>query len=148
MIRALGRVMIVLPRKADADLMREQRLPLSAYMTLMHLSEAPRRRMRMSELAATCDLSLSGMTRVVARLEDQALIERVRCERDARGYFAVLTPAGLARLRQAWPTHLASVRRHVFDHLDDIDVAHVARALQRIAPAATSGSDRPTRSRR
>ena len=37
--------------------------------TLMHLSEAPDRRMRMSELAAACDLSLSGMTRIVTRLE-------------------------------------------------------------------------------
>ena len=80
--------------------MREQRLPLSEYMTLMHLSEAPHRRMRMSELAAACDLSLSGMTRIVTRLETQGLVERVRCEEDARGWNAVLTDAGLARLER------------------------------------------------
>jgi DNA-binding MarR family transcriptional regulator len=146
-IRALGRVTIVLPRAVDADMIREQRLPLSEYVTLMHLSEAPGRRMRMSELAGACDLSLSGMTRIVNRLEGHGLIERVRCEEDARGYHAVLTDAGLARLEQAWPAHLASVRRHVFDHLDGIDLAQLARALQRIAPTVdtTSGSGRPRR---
>jgi len=151
-MRALGRVMIVLPRSADADLMREQQLAISEYTTLMHLSETPGHRMRMIELAAACDLSLSGMTRIVGRLESQSLVERVRCAEDARGYNAVLTDAGLARLEQAWPTHLASVRRHVFDHLDGTDLTHLARALQRIAPTAdtTSGSrsDLPTRSRR
>lgn len=139
-IRALGRVMIVLPRAADADLMREQRMPASEYMALMHLSEAPGRRMRMSELAAACDLSLSGVTRIVGRLERQGLVDRVRCAEDARGWNAVLTDAGLARLEKAWPTHLASVRRHVFDHLHDIDLAQLASALQRIASTAQSTS--------
>ena len=133
LLRELGRVMIVLPRVIDADMMRERHLPLSEYMTLMHLSEAPHRLMRMSELAAVCNLSLSGMTRIVTRLEKQGLIERVRCDADARGWNAVLTDAGLARLEQAWPAHLASARRHVFDHLEGADLTQLVRALRRIA---------------
>lgn len=133
LLRELGRVMIVLPRVIDADMTREQRLPLSEYTTLMHLSEAPHRLMRMSELAAVCNLSLSGMTRIVTRLEKQGLIERVRCDEDARGWNAVLTDAGLARLEQAWPAHLASARRHVFDHLEGVDLTQLIRALRRIA---------------
>ncbi|WP_369244062.1 MarR family winged helix-turn-helix transcriptional regulator [Streptomyces sp. R41] len=133
LLRQLGRVMIVLPRVIDADMMREQRLPLSEYTTLMHLSEAPGRRMRMSELAATANLSLSGMTRVVTRLEKQGLIERTRCDEDARGWNAVLTDAGLARLEEAWPAHLASARRHVFDHLEGTDLTQLVQALRRIA---------------
>jgi DNA-binding MarR family transcriptional regulator len=151
-LRALGRVLIVLRRVADADLMREQQLPVSEYTALMHLSEAPDRRMRMSELAAACDLSLSGITRLVNRLEVQALVERVRCHEDARGWHAALTDAGLARLERAWPTHLASMRRHVFDHLHGIDLAQLARALESIAPepptAPGSRSHRPALSRR
>ncbi|MDP9846503.1 MarR family winged helix-turn-helix transcriptional regulator [Streptosporangium lutulentum] len=135
-IRALGRVILVMPRVMDADLMREQRLPLSEYSAMMHLSEAPHRRMRMSELAAACDLSLSGMTRVVTRLETDGLVERVKCEEDARGLNAVLTDAGLARLERAWPTHLASVRRHMVDHLDGMDLARLARALERFGTDA------------
>jgi hypothetical protein len=52
---------------------------------------------------------------------------------DGRGWNAVLTDAGLDRLRQAWPTHLASVRRHMLDHLNDVDVSAFATALQRFA---------------
>jgi DNA-binding MarR family transcriptional regulator len=133
LLRELGRVMIVLPRVVDADMTHEQRLPLSEYMTLMYLSEAPHRLMRMSELAAVCNLSLSGMTRVVTRLEKQGLIERVRCEADARGWNAVLTDAGLARLEEAWPSHLASARRHIFDHLEGADLDRLVQALRRIA---------------
>jgi DNA-binding MarR family transcriptional regulator len=63
------------------------------------------------------------------------LVERVKAASDGRGQVAVLTPLGLERLEQAWPTHLASVRRHVTDHLDGIDLAALARALSAIASA-------------
>jgi hypothetical protein len=46
---------------------------------------------------------------------------------------AVLTDAGLKRLRRAWPTHLASVRRHMMDHLRELDLPVVTAALQRFA---------------
>ncbi|MFE2427737.1 MarR family winged helix-turn-helix transcriptional regulator [Streptomyces sp. NPDC059373] len=133
LLRELGRVMIVLPRVIDADMMREEHLPLSEYTTLMHLSEAPNRLMRMSELAAVCNLSLSGITRVVTRLEKQELVERVRCDQDGRGWNAVLTDAGLARLEKAWPSHLASARRHVFDHIEGTDLTQLIHALRRFA---------------
>jgi DNA-binding MarR family transcriptional regulator len=132
-MRALGRLMVVLPRALDADLERHQRMSLSEYSALRHLSEVPDRRMRMNELAAACDMSLSGMTRLAGKLESLGFLERKRCERDARGLEAVLTDAGLARLQRAWPTHLASVRRHIFDHLGDIDMRALAAALDAMA---------------
>jgi DNA-binding MarR family transcriptional regulator len=132
-VRSLSRLMYALPRAIDADMVREQRLPAIDYLTLMHLSEAPDRQLRMSELAGACDMSLSGMTRVVHRLEGQGLVQRVRCEWDARGWNAVLTDAGFARLRQAWPSNLAAVRRHFLDHLTGIDLGALARALGSVA---------------
>ncbi|MGY0064004.1 MarR family winged helix-turn-helix transcriptional regulator [Streptomyces sp. LZ34] len=86
----------------------------------------------MSEPATACTLSLSGMTRVVTRLEKRGLVRRAKCDTDARGWNAVLTEFGLARLEQAWPTHLAGVRRHVFDHLDGHALPEAA-ALRKIA---------------
>jgi DNA-binding MarR family transcriptional regulator len=73
------------------------------------------------------------MTRIVTRLERQGLIERARCDEDARGWNAVLTDAGLARLEQAWPAHLASARRHVFNHLEGTDLSQLISALRRFA---------------
>jgi DNA-binding MarR family transcriptional regulator len=132
-IRAFGRVLLVIPRALDADLEREQRMSLSEYTVLRILSEAPGRRMRMSELASACDMSLSGMTRLVAKLESLRFLERRPCPSDARGFNAVLTDGGLTRLEKAWPVHLASVRRHIMDHLDGIDLARLADALNKIA---------------
>ena len=131
--RALGRLIVVLPRALDADLEQDQRMTLSEYTALRHLSEAPERRMRMSELATACDMSLSGMTRLAAKLESLGYLRRIRCQEDARGANAVLTEKGLERLREAWPTHLASVRRHIFDHLSGLDLDKLAAALNEIA---------------
>ena len=132
-MRALGRMLLVLPRAMNADLETGQRMSLSEYSVLRHLSESPSGRMRMSELALACDMSLSGMTRLAAKLESLGYLNRVKCDEDARGWNAVLTGQGLDRLREAWPTHLASVRRHIFDHLGGLDLAELATALNKIA---------------
>ncbi|MCL7377058.1 MarR family winged helix-turn-helix transcriptional regulator [Streptomyces sp. 35G-GA-8] len=132
-VRSLSRVIYALPRAVDADMMREQRLSLIEYLTLVYLSEAPDRRLRMSDLAAAVEMSLSGMTRLATRLESQGLIRRVRSEQDARGWNAVLTAAGLERLEEAWPTNLASVRRHFLDHLVGLDLRTLAAALRNVA---------------
>ncbi|MEV7189734.1 MarR family winged helix-turn-helix transcriptional regulator [Kitasatospora sp. NPDC093102] len=132
-VRELSRVMLALPRAVDADIVREAGLPLSEYTPLMHLSEAPERLMRMNELAAACSLSLSGMTRVVSRLEKQGWAERAKCAGDGRGWNAILTDAGFARLEQAWPAFLVSVRRNLVDHFAGQDLAGLTDVLRRVA---------------
>ena len=135
-MRALGRLMLVLPRQLTADLEHEQRMSASEYHVLRHLSESRCGQMRMSELAQACDMSLSGMTRLAAKLEAQGFVVRTKCENDARGWNAVLTERGLARLREAWPSHLASVRRHIFAHLNGLDLTKLAAALDAITTDA------------
>ncbi|MFE5186119.1 MarR family winged helix-turn-helix transcriptional regulator [Streptomyces sp. NPDC056628] len=131
-LRALGRVMAYLPRVVDADMARERPITGSEYTVLVHLSEAPENPMRMSDPARVRGLSLSGLTRVVKRLEARSLVLREKCPDDGRAWLAVLTDAGWERLKPAWPTNLASVRRHVFSRLEGCDVA-AARDLERIA---------------
>ncbi|MGW2031686.1 MarR family winged helix-turn-helix transcriptional regulator [Streptomyces spinosus] len=134
-LRALGRVITLLPRVVDGDMLEEHSISSTEYMVLVHLSEAPDNRMRMSELAGMCGLSLSGMTRVVNRLEAQSLVTREKSPDDGRAWLAVLTSAGWTQLKQAWPTNLASVRRHVFSRLEGCDIAAAAKVLERIASA-------------
>ncbi|MFW6773792.1 MarR family winged helix-turn-helix transcriptional regulator [Nocardioides sp. CPCC 205120] len=133
-MRSFARASAVVTRSFDADLVREEGLALTDYFTLMHLSEAEGRTLRMGDLATAANLSLSGMTRVVQRLERSGWVERRRATDDGRGATAVLTDAGLERLREAWPAHLASVRRHLFEQLDGFDLQQLVRALDRIAP--------------
>lgn len=131
--RALARAVLVIPRVLDADLLQKEGLNVTEYNVLMNLSEAPERSLRMSELANYVSITVSGLTRVVERLERQGLVERVRAASDGRGQVAVLTADGLARLKKAWPVHLDSVRRNVVDHLEGLDLEKLAEALTAVA---------------
>jgi DNA-binding MarR family transcriptional regulator len=131
--RSLSHLLVALSKAFDADLMREHGMSMSEYTTLMHLSEAPAHSMRMSDLAAAANLSLSGMTRTVQRLENQDRVQRKKSASDGRTWHATLTPEGLRALQNAWPTHLASARRHVFDHLAGVDLEMITQAFDRVA---------------
>lgn len=132
-VRCLPYLIYALPRAIDADMTRKKQISATQYRVLLHLSEAPNRLLHMGDLADVCEMSLSGTTRIVHRLEEQGLIERVRCDHDARGWHAALTATGLARLEGAWPANLAAVRRHFLDHLDSLDLGALAAALRHVA---------------
>jgi len=136
----------VLTRQLEAELLAEHDLPLASYDVLVQLAEAPGRRLRMTDLAERVLLSRSGLTRLVDRLEREGMVERVACPSDARGTFTVLTPAGLARLRDAAPTHLRGVSEHVLSRLEATELEALAAVLAKLvpeplAPASTCGAD-------
>lgn len=145
--RALMRLMFTLNRALDDDLIRARGMTASEYTVLMNLSEAPNRQMRITDLAEAAALSVSRMSRLIDDLQSRNLVAKRRSEIDGRGNVASLTRQGLARLKAAYPDHLASARRLVLDHIDRDDVASVARALETVAIRLdeTSGRDRPRR---
>jgi len=136
--RAVMRLVKMLPRHLDNDLVRGAGLTASEYTTIMHLSEAPNRELRMAYLARATDLSASRITRLVDDLASRGLVTKTVSASDTRGNVARLTPAGMAKLKAAWPVHLASVRRHFMDSMDPATIAVVAKAL---AEAAASLED-------
>jgi DNA-binding MarR family transcriptional regulator len=109
--RGMLRAHAELVRELDAELAREHDMPLSSYEVLLFLNDSAEGRMRMSELADSVLLSRSGLTRLVDRLERQGLLRRERCESDARGFFAEITPEGRRAFAVARKTHLDGVRR-------------------------------------
>jgi len=119
----------------DAELIREQRLPLGSYEVLLILSRAPNRALRMSDVAGMSMLSRSGMTRLVDRLESEGLVERMTCDSDGRGVYAVLTDAGFDRLRTASRTHLRGVRDHFTSRLSPDELDELSRLLAKLLPA-------------
>jgi DNA-binding MarR family transcriptional regulator len=131
--RALMRIVLSLPHRLDIDLVRAVGITANGYTTLMCLSEAPNRELRMADLASAAALSPSRMTRLVDELQERGLVTKRTSLEDGRGNVAKLTPAGLAKLKVAWPAHLASVRERVFDHIDRSTLANAAQALSEVA---------------
>jgi DNA-binding MarR family transcriptional regulator len=131
--RALMSIVRAIPRFLDTDLMQGIGLNASEYSTIMHLSEAPNRELRMSDLASACELSASRMTRLVDDLQSRSLVMKEVSSTDGRGSVARLTPKGMAKLRAAWPIHLQSVRTRFFDHMDADSLEVVANALSAVA---------------
>jgi len=66
--------------------------------------------LRMNQVADAVVLSQSAATRLVTRLEDRGLLTRYLCATDRRGIYTDVTPAGLALLEQARPTHDTALR--------------------------------------
>lgn len=122
-----------LVQRLDAELLATQELSASDYGVLVELSEADDGRMRMSELADKLLLSPSGLTRRLDTLVQTGLVERVRCQADRRGSYAVLTDAGRTRLERAAPDHVEQVRRHFVDRLSRAQLAQLADALEAVA---------------
>jgi DNA-binding MarR family transcriptional regulator len=118
------------------ELEAECGLPLTWYDVLLQLSEAHEHRLRMSDLAECVLLSRSGLSRLVDRMVDAGLIERARCPSDRRGAYAVLTPSGLGKLREAAPVHLRGIEKHFGRHIDDAEARAMTGSFKKVLAAA------------
>jgi DNA-binding MarR family transcriptional regulator len=106
-------------RALDTELEREHGLPLTSFDVLIQLALAVDRRLRMFELADAVVLSRSGLTRLVARLEREGLVERERGVADLRQVYARLTDRGYEVLTEALPTHIAGIEERFLERLSD-----------------------------
>lgn len=126
-----------LPAALDAQLREDSALTHFEFLVLTSLSRAPGRCLGLSALAAAANASPSRLSHVVAKLGAIGWLEREPVGRTA---IARLTDAGLDGLDAAARGHVVEVRRRVFDHLGDEDVAHLARILPKLAgPLAPQG---------
>ena len=122
--------------RLDTLLKSTNSISLDDYEDLVHLSEAPDQRVRMSELSDMLLHSRSRLSQRIDRLVERGLVEREKCDSDARGTWAVLTTEGVSRLRIAAPDHVEHVRQHLFDHVDPSDIPVLTKALEDLASAS------------
>ena len=132
-LRAHARV----TRDIERELEAEQDLSLADYDLLHELAVADGGRLRMSELADRLALSRSGATRLVDRLEAAGLVDRHACATDRRGYWAMVTDAGMGRLRAATPTHLRGICAYFIDRIPPAELEQLRRTLERVVAAET-----------
>jgi MarR family 2-MHQ and catechol resistance regulon transcriptional repressor len=145
-VETLGRLLgahSALTRELSAQLVADYGLTLNEYEVLLLLSQADDRRMRRTDLAAEVRLSPSGITRMLDRMEGQALVEKASCPSDARVTYAVLTGAGARKLAECAPAHMEAVDRNLTERLSAKEIATLGELLSRFTdrdPDCTPGA--------
>ncbi len=119
--------------RLSRDLQEQHDLTIADYEILVQLSEAPERRMRMSDLANRTLSSRSRLSHQIDRMAARDLVTREACVDDRRGSFAVLTDQGWEVLVAAAPDHVESVRRHLLDVLSPAEFAALGEACDKVA---------------
>jgi DNA-binding MarR family transcriptional regulator len=138
--QALAGMVLKLPSVLDSQLQGESNLSMFEYFVLSALSTAEGRTLRMSDLAAIVNGSLSRLSNVVKRLEQRGCIRREPDPDNGRYTVAVLTDSGWSILVAAAPGHVTAVRRFVFEDLTREEMAVLRdvsrRIVDRIDPAS------------
>jgi DNA-binding MarR family transcriptional regulator len=116
----------------DSELERAVGIPMRWYDVLVQLEESPEG-IRMNELAERILYSKSGFTRVVDRMEEAGLVQRVRPEHDRRSILVVLTDNGAETIERARRYHRHGIEQHFSQHLTDADVNALTRALEKVS---------------
>ena len=136
--KRLVAVVELLPGVLDSQLRRDADLSHFEYYVLAMLSEAPRRTLRMTDLAGATNATLPRPTPAGARREPPGLAARVPGPEPRRATNAHLPDAGWEKGVATAPGHVATVRDHVIDALTDEQVeqldAIAGAILERVDP--------------
>lgn len=130
-------------RTLNAQLVADHGLTINDFEVLLRLARAPDRRMRRVDLAQEVLLTASGITRLLDGLEQAGLVERAACASDRRVVYAVITEAGLRKLRTASATHVPQVEGLFTSRLDPGQLEDLAALLERLGIEAYDLSCEP-----
>ena len=135
-VEAVGHLLgayATLTRELSTQLVKEHGLTMSEYEVLLLLSREPEHAMRRIDLSREVRLSPSGITRMLDRLEATGLVEKGPCSSDARVTYAVLTEAGMKKLRACSPDHFAAIERLMGERLSEDEVESLSQLLGRLS---------------
>src|SRR5437870_12879906 len=120
-----------LMRRLEVDLAQATGLALADFDVLAQLARAGGEP-RMTDLATRALVSRSGMTRRVARLVEEGLVQRANADSDGRGVVVALTDIGLARLAETAPVHLRGISELFLTRLNDRELGVLTNALEKV----------------
>lgn len=129
-----------LPAALHRQLQGDSGLSLPDFEVLVHLTDTPDERIRVTDLARALDWDRSRVSHHIKRMEGRGLIRREECSSDGRGAFVVLSDIGRTAIQEAAPGHARLVRELIFDHLTAEELAAFAsittKVLERLDPVA------------
>jgi DNA-binding MarR family transcriptional regulator len=128
----LAGVMLKLNPALDSQLQRDSDMTHFDYLCLAMLSEEPDWTLTMSALAARTNASLSRLSHVITKLEGRGWVCRSRSEVSKRVTMVRMTDEGYARLVEAAPGHVETVRSLIYDGLDEEDVTNLNKLMSHI----------------
>lgn len=132
-LRAYARIM----SRLAADLDAARKVPLGTYDVLVQLAEHGGT-LRLKDLVAEVVLSQPGLSRKVARLEEEGLVQRKPDPSDGRGVLVKITRSGRAALRTASVVHIAGIEREFTSRISDEEAAVLARVYERLLSSPPS----------
>jgi DNA-binding MarR family transcriptional regulator len=130
--RAFALAMAKLRDTLESQLERDADLSFIEYHSLARLSDEPDHTLRMSELAAVTNASLSRLSHLVSRMEARGLIRREPDPTDGRFTIAILTNAGYTKLLESAPGHVATVRALVIDEFSAAELQELRGFSERM----------------
>jgi DNA-binding MarR family transcriptional regulator len=132
---ALLRAHAATTRQLSALLVAEHGLTINDFECLLRLSRAEGQRMRRVDLAGELLLTASGVTRLLDGLEAAGYVERAACASDRRVTYAVLTDAGMGKLREAADSHVAAVQALFDERYTEDELGQLGHLLARLPGA-------------
>lgn len=123
-----------LERQLGRSLEQQVGLPHAWFEVLLRLGRTVSGRVPMGTLAQQVALTSGGITRLVDRMVDRGLVERVPCATDRRVSFAVLTAEGAQVLERASAVHAADLRQ-VLAGFSEADLETLDDLLDRLRSA-------------
>ena len=114
------------------ELQDDSGLSMPDFEVLVHLTDTPEGRVRVTELARLLHWERSRVSHHVTRMERRGLVERTECPDDGRGAFIAVTSGGRAAIAQAAPGHVRAVRRLMFDVLSSEEADRLGTAIDKM----------------
>jgi DNA-binding MarR family transcriptional regulator len=114
----------------------DEDLTLEEFDVLVHLAWARDGVLPLRALVASMvsgyQLSRSGLTRLLDRMDRDGLIERTLSSEDRRQFDVAVTGQGREVFDRVWPGHLQGIRRYFSESLTDRDVTVLKRVLAKL----------------
>lgn len=107
--------------------------PLAWYDVLLELHRAGKTGLRQYEIGDHVLLPKHNLSRLIDRLEREALVTRTPCPEDARGNVVRISAAGSRLLKRMWPVYGSVIHRHVEAVLTAEEIAALGEILDKLS---------------
>ncbi len=118
--------------EVSAALKRHSLPPLDWYDVLLELHRVGDAGLRQFEVGDKILLSKHNLSRLIDRLEKQALVRREATAEDGRGNRIKITADGKKVLRKVWPVYAESIQQEFGDKLSAQEATQLARLLGKV----------------